>query len=107
MLSQEQRVLRARIAANARWARVADRKAVLAKAHRGFLRRFEREVDPDSKLPEDVRLKLAVNARNAHMSRLAYKKAAKARQAKQAKEAAKPKKRRIVKLRKRIKRRQS
>lgn len=72
-LTPEQRSLRARIAANARWAKDGERKANSERAQRGLLARFEREVDPDGTLPEAERVRRAENARQAHMQRLAFK----------------------------------
>jgi hypothetical protein len=40
-------------------------------AHQGYLRKFEREVDPDGVLPEDERRRRANHALAAHMKRLA------------------------------------
>jgi hypothetical protein len=38
----------------------------------GFDARFEREVDPDGKLPREVRARLVESARKAYFARLAY-----------------------------------
>jgi len=71
-ITPEQRSLRARIAAYAKWARTADRAGATAPARRAFLSRFEAEVDPEGKLPPDVRARLAASARKAYFAALAY-----------------------------------
>jgi hypothetical protein len=85
-LTPSQRVLRARIAANARWSRTPDRLAATEPGRTGFLARFEREVDPDGSLDASTRARLAENARKAHMSRLALA-SSKARRARQSGDA--------------------
>lgn len=74
MLSAEERKLRARIAAHARWSR-RDPREDLAPAREGFLRRFEREVDPEGVLPPDERQRRAQHALRRHMLQLALKSA--------------------------------
>ena len=64
--------LRARIASYSRWARTPDRSGATAPARRGFDARFEREVDPEGKLPSEVRERLVESARKAHFAKLAY-----------------------------------
>jgi hypothetical protein len=64
--------LRGRMAAHSRWARTPDRGGATALARRGFDARFEREVDPDGKLPREVRARLVESARKAYFARLAY-----------------------------------
>lgn len=69
-LTPEQRSLRARIAANARWSREnGARQGAILRA--GFIARFEREVDPDGTLPPAERSRRAQRAMQAHMQRLA------------------------------------
>lgn len=70
----------ARIAAHESWARTSDRSKRTQPARRGFLARFEREVDPDGSLTPQERQRRAESAMRAHMQRLALK-SAKARQA--------------------------
>jgi len=60
----------ARIAAEISWARTPDRSARTRPAREAFLKRFEREVDPDGKLPPDERARRANHALRAHMLRL-------------------------------------
>jgi hypothetical protein len=71
-MTPEQRRMRARIAAHARWARVADRSAATEVARSAALRRFETEVDPDGVLSPAERHKRARNAQSAHMAKMSY-----------------------------------
>lgn len=71
-MTPAQRSLRARIATQTAWANCPDRTAKAKHAQAGLLRKFEDQVDPERKLPEDERLKRAKALRRAHMSRLAY-----------------------------------
>jgi hypothetical protein len=88
-LSQGERTLRARIAANEKWAH-ADPVAGTAKARAKFLEGFLDEVDPNRELPEEERLRRAENARAAYFSRLAFKSAKARRQRKQLNEEGAP-----------------
>jgi len=74
-LTPAQRSLRARMAAHSSWARTPDPSARTAPARKSFLDRFEREVDPEHKLPEKERQRRAASARKAHFSALAFKSA--------------------------------
>jgi hypothetical protein len=67
----QQRSYRARAAAHASWAKTPDRAARTAPGTRAFLDRFERQVDPEGKLPPELRKQMAQNARTAYMLRLA------------------------------------
>lgn len=71
-LTPEQRSMRARIAANARWAREDSRAhgGAMARARAAFEARFVDEVDPDRQLSEDDRTRRVRNARAAYYSRL-------------------------------------
>ncbi len=60
-----------RIAAEISWSRTRDRSARTKPARDAFLRRFEREIDPDNTLPPDERRRRAQHALRAHMLRLA------------------------------------
>jgi hypothetical protein len=60
-----------RIAAEISWARTYDRSARTRPAREAFLKRFEREVDPDNKLPADERHRRAEHAKRAYMLQLA------------------------------------
>jgi hypothetical protein len=62
--------INARIAAEISWARTQDRSARTRPAREAFLKRFERAVDPDGKLPPDERARRANHALRAHMLRL-------------------------------------
>lgn len=75
MLTQSQRVTRARIAAHSSWANTADPRKRTAPARKGFMERFERQVDPDGKLPKEQRQRRAESAMKAHMQRLALRSA--------------------------------
>lgn len=70
-LTPSQRVLRARIAAHASWARTADRAARTRPATDAFTARFEREVDPENRLEPAERLQRAESAKRAYFQRLA------------------------------------
>lgn len=73
MLSNDERSLRARIGAHARLA-THDARELTDAARQGFLKRFEREVDPEGELPEaEVRHRRAHHAMSAHMARLALR----------------------------------
>jgi hypothetical protein len=76
-------IWRAKKAANARWRKAGARKRGSESAKRAMRKRWEREVDPDGTLPEDVRERLAQQAMLAHMQKLAVD-----RQVKQARQRA-------------------
>ena len=63
--------INAKIAAEISWARTQDRSARTRPAREAFLKRFEREVDPDHTLSPDERRHRAEHARRAYMLRLA------------------------------------
>ncbi len=65
------RALRARLAAHALHAKVADPTSHTAPARKAFLDRFEREVDPDGVLGQEERARRALHARKAYFTRLA------------------------------------
>lgn len=48
-----------------------DPRETTAKARETFLSRFEREVDPEGKLPPEERYRRAEHAKKAHFARLA------------------------------------
>lgn len=50
-----------------------DGKTITASARRGFMARFEREVDPEGRLSPAERAKRAEAAMRAHMARLSLK----------------------------------
>ena len=71
-----------RIAAEISWARTHDRAARTRPARETFLKRFEKEVDPDGTMPPEERRQRAEHAKRAYMLQLAKRSAA-ARKAKQ------------------------
>jgi len=71
----EDRSMIARIASHSSWAKTQDRTARTARARAAFLDRFERQVDPDHKLPPDERARRADSARRAYFVNLALKSA--------------------------------
>jgi hypothetical protein len=72
---------RGRIGAHVSWSRTIDRTARTEPGRKGFLAKFEREVDPDGVLPEGERIRLAEHARKAYMQKLALVSAARRRKA--------------------------
>lgn len=70
-MSPEQRVLRARLGAHARWAHCEDRQAATAAARQAWADRWDKQVDPDGVLPPDERARRAEHAKRAHMTRMA------------------------------------
>jgi hypothetical protein len=70
---------RGRLGAHVSWSRTIDRAARTEPGRKGFLARFEREVDPDGVLPERERVRLAEHARKAYMQKLALISAARRR----------------------------
>jgi hypothetical protein len=60
-----------RIAAEISWSRTHDRSARTRPAREAFLKQFEKEVDPDGKLPPEERRRRAEHAMRAYMLRLA------------------------------------
>jgi hypothetical protein len=67
----EDRVLRARIAAHVLHAQISDETEHTAAARAAFLSRFEREVDPDGVLDPEERARRADHAKMAYFLRLA------------------------------------
>jgi len=66
-----ERILRARLAAHALHAKVADPSAHTAPARAVFLSRFEREVDPEGLLTPEERSRRAEHAKKAYFLKLA------------------------------------
>jgi hypothetical protein len=64
-----------RIAAEISWARTHDRTARTRPARETFLKRFEKEVDPDGTLPPEERQHRAEHAKRAYMLQLAKRSA--------------------------------
>src|SRR5690242_4941225 len=67
----DDRILRARIAAHLLHARVTNPAEHTAAARAAFLSRFEREVDPDGLLDSQERSRRAEHAKKAYFLRLA------------------------------------
>jgi hypothetical protein len=70
-ISPAQRVMQGRLAAHTNWARCEDRTAATAPARAAFDARFEKQVDPEGKLPHAERMIRAGHARKAYFARLA------------------------------------
>jgi hypothetical protein len=82
-LTDEQRSMRARLAALARWAQPVDRAEALAVATAASPARlayWEAKVDPAGTLDPTIRAQAAESARKAHFARLAFE-SSRARQA--------------------------
>jgi hypothetical protein len=73
-VTPQERAQRARIAALTRWSR-EDAREGTGPARRGFRARFERQVDPEGKLPPQERSRRAEAAMRAHMARMALRSA--------------------------------
>jgi hypothetical protein len=65
-----------RIAAEVSWARTHDRAARTRPAREAFLKRFEKEVDPDRALRPEERRQRAEHAKRAYMLQLSKRSAA-------------------------------
>jgi hypothetical protein len=69
VLTPSERTIRARLAANARWAN-ESRAAASERQRRNLERRFEDAVDPDRTLSADERARRAKSAQAAHMAKM-------------------------------------
>lgn len=69
-LTPTERSIRARIAANTRWAQEPDRLAATAPGRRAAFEKLLDEVDPQRVLTEAERLKRVKNAQQAHLARV-------------------------------------
>lgn len=78
-MTPAERRARAQLAANARWAKAADREQQTASARAGLRAKFERDVDPDARLTEQERARRVENAMKAHMAAMRLARARKAR----------------------------
>lgn len=65
--------LRLQAAVNESWSRTENRSARTHNARMAAWDRFEKQVDPEGKLPPALRAKMAENARKAHFQRMALK----------------------------------
>lgn len=72
-MTPEQRVLRAKLAANTRWANCEDRQAATAPMRAAYADRWDKQVDPELKLDPAERAKRAENAKTAHYIGMALK----------------------------------
>ncbi len=63
--------LQGQIGAHISWALTPDRSARTRRAREQFLDRFQREVDPEGKLPPEERARRAEHLRKAYFARLA------------------------------------
>jgi hypothetical protein len=79
-LTPSERMMRAKLAAHTSWANTADRSARTAPARRAYMKRFERQVDPDNSLHPAERARRAEHAMRAHLTRAALKSAQARRQ---------------------------
>lgn len=82
-----ERSLRGRMGAHESWANTADPAARTKPGRDAFLARFERQVDPNNKLPEAERQRRAEHKRRAYMQELAIKSAQKRRENRAAKKS--------------------
>jgi hypothetical protein len=74
-LTDEQRTLRARLAAHESWANTEDRTARAEAGHRASpasVEYWEQRVDPDGTLTPEARRAAAKSKRDAYMTRLAF-----------------------------------
>jgi hypothetical protein len=74
-LTPAQRSERARIAANAKWARLtpAQRRAATAAGLKAIEEQYEDQVDPERLLSPADRARLVRNAREEHLARIRFK----------------------------------
>ncbi len=78
-LSPEERTLRASLAVHTMWSKTPDRTARTQPARDAFRRSFEEKVDPDGKLDQATRSKMADNAYQAHFKRMSLARSRKTR----------------------------
>lgn len=74
-MTPEQRILRSKMGGYALVAKHGG-AAPAARSRRGFMVKFEREVDPDNELPAEERRKRADAAMRKHMAGMALKRLA-------------------------------
>jgi hypothetical protein len=73
MSTSVERRLRSQIGALESWARTENRSARTLAARQAAWDRFEKQVDPEGKLPPAQRAKMAECARKAHFKRMALR----------------------------------
>lgn len=74
-MNDNDKTLTAKIAANKSWAMTEDRSARTLPGRLAMMARFEKQVDPEGKLPPELRAKMAENAKKAYFQQLALKSA--------------------------------
>jgi hypothetical protein len=75
-LSRRERAQRAKLASNARWAKIpdpADRSAETDVMRQGWLNKLADEIDPEHKLSDENRMAAAKQLRKAHMAKITLK----------------------------------
>lgn len=77
-MTPEQRKLRAKLAAQARWSKPGARGHQSAVIRDRRLQHYEQQVDPDGTLTPEERRACAKSAASEHMTRLRYQKARRA-----------------------------
>ena len=87
-LTPDERTELARLAANARWAKVADRAAETRAAREAQYAQFYAEADRQGVTDPEVRDAMARNAEQAWMARMTFARKRQARQAREARAAA-------------------
>lgn len=68
-MTPAERRLRASAAGLTRWANETDRAGAIRPLREGFIRKLEREIDPDGSLPPDELAKRVELARRAHLAK--------------------------------------
>lgn len=84
MASDNDKSIRMRGAAHAKWARTVDRSAATKKARVAWLTKLANEIDPEGVLPEGIRLQRAEQLRRARLLQASAKSAAVRRARKEA-----------------------
>jgi hypothetical protein len=79
-LTPAERTARAKLAANARWAKTKNRTVATQPARDALLRKFENQIDPAGTMHPDERVKRAENLKQEHLARMRFQ-ALKARRA--------------------------
>jgi hypothetical protein len=72
-MTPEQRQMRSKLGAHAKWAATDDRTAATEPARKGFLAKLAREIDPDGVMDPTELARRVENARRAHYQRMALK----------------------------------
>lgn len=72
-MTPEQRSLRAKLAAQTRWAKTRDRTAATAKSREAWAARWEQKADPNSELSPAERAAAGERLMKAHMTAMALR----------------------------------